>query len=140
MADIKLRIVSKKGPYLSINASSISVFLKDSGEITILPNHTPLIGIIDISELKVIASGKDRYFAISGGVLEIKKDSQVVILADAIEALDEIDYQRANEARIRAEKRLLEGNNIDIKRAQASLSRALNRLNVYSRNGSSIEK
>jgi F-type H+-transporting ATPase subunit epsilon len=140
MAEIRLKIISQKGPYLSIAASSISVVLKNAGQITVLPNHTPLIGIIDISELNVIAGGKERFFAISGGVLEIKNHSEVVILANAIEAIDEIDYERANAARLRAQKLLEEGNDNDIKRAEASLSRALNRLKVLSRNDPSTKR
>ena len=72
-------------------------------------------------------------FAIGGGFLEVHSD-KVTVLADVAENADEIDAERAEEARKRAEERLQNPNtdqtSVDLARAQASLQRALLRLNV----------
>ena len=71
--------------------------------------------------------------AISGGFLEVRPD-KVVVLADAAERAGEIDLERAEAARRRAEERLKAGvPETDLVRAQASLMRALTRLKVAER-------
>jgi len=74
------------------------------GEITILPNHIPLIsnlapGIIDIK-----AEGELLEVAISGGFMEIHSN-ELIILADTAERAEEIDIERAEKAKQMAESR-----------------------------------
>ncbi len=131
---LKVNISSKSGPYLEMYAKSVTINLVEAGQITILPKHTPLIGVVDISELKIFGVDNiTRHFAISGGVLKISSDG-VLILANAIESVNDIDFARATRAKERAEQRLQDKKDVDIKRAEAALNRALNRLNVYSKN------
>ena len=138
---LKIEILSKSGPYLEIEALSLTLNLEEVGQITVLPHHAPLIGVIDICECKIIGlDEKKHYFAISGGVLHVDKD-KTLILANSIESIDDIDFERANNAKLRAEKRISSrSDNVDLKRAQASLSRALNRLNILSRNNPQDKK
>ena len=70
-------------------------------------------------------------FAIGGGVLHIEKNSKVTLLLDSIEAKDEIDIERAEKAKERAEDYLTRKDNVDISRAKLALNRALNRINVF---------
>ena len=65
--------------------------------------------------------------------MNVKENNEITILANAIERADEIDINRAEESRKRAEQRLLE-DDIDIMRAKASLARALNRIHVFGKN------
>ena len=63
------------------------------------------------------------------------KDNKVLILADSFESKEEIDKKRAEEAKARAEKRIesykeTRDPNIDYKRAELALKKALNRLAV----------
>ena len=63
-----------------------------------------------------------------GGIIEILKD-KITILAEVAEWSDEIDVERANEARLRAEKRLAShDNSLDMVRADAALKRSLARI------------
>ena len=95
-----------------------------------MANHLPLIAVIEISHLNYKKDGKIQEYAISGGILNVKKD-EVSILADSFEAKEEIDYERAEKAKLKAEERLSSKEpNIDIKKAELSLKRALNRLTM----------
>lgn len=82
------------------------------GEITVLPHHIPLVANLVAGEIKYKQQGKESFFAVSGGVIEVKKDhsdasvgaSEVVVLADTAEFGHEIDLKRAIDARAEAQK------------------------------------
>ena len=75
-----------------------------SGEITILPDHIPLVSILNpgVIELKK-TSGENEIISVSGGFVEILKN-KIIILADTAELAVELDEQRIEEARKRAEE------------------------------------
>ncbi len=100
------------------------------GELGILPHHAPLMTMLRPGELRIKKAGEEVSLAISGGFLEVRPD-KVVVLADAAERADEIDLERAQDARRRAEE-LLKGGapGADLALAQVSLARALTRLKV----------
>ena len=100
------------------------------GEIGILPEHIPLTTIVAPGVLKITKGEEIKEAALLEGFMEVKKDS-VTILAESCEWPEEIDGARANEARIRAERRLAEHSpETDIARAEAALRRALVRLSL----------
>ena len=101
------------------------------GELGILPNHIPLVTPLKISSITVKKQGsKDEIIAVNGGFMEVRKD-KVVILAESAELPEQIDVDRAKAAKERAEKRLADKQaNVDFKRAEAALQRALNRITV----------
>lgn len=78
------------------------------GEITVLPKHVPLISTIRRGELAVRTAGQTEYYAISGGFLEVRPGSEVVILADTAEHAREIDVERAEAAKRAAEESMKE--------------------------------
>ena len=131
--NFKVVIYTPFGKYLSTEADYLSV-KSTVGVLGILPNHAPLITTLEISKLIIKNSGKELKYAISGGVLNIKKDHTVTILTDAIERSDEIDIARAIAAKERAEARLNSNDEIDIARAKISLLKALNRIDVSDKN------
>ena len=125
----KINIVTADGKKLTDEAEILNVVIS-TGSIGIMANHLPLIAVIEISHLNYKKDGKIQEYAISGGILNVKKD-EVSILADSFEAKEEIDYERAEKAKLRAEERLSSKEpNIDIKKAELSLKRALNRLTM----------
>lgn len=102
------------------------------GQLGILPNHAALVSSLNIGEVKVQdqEGGKFVKYAVSGGFVEVR-NSKVSILADTCEREDMIDCKRAEAAKERAEKRLLEKTpEIDVLRAELALKRAINRLKV----------
>ena len=101
------------------------------GELGILPQHAPLMTILQAGELVVRKGNEEEIMAISGGFLEVRPD-HVIVLADQAERAEEIDESRAEAARKRAEERLKDrkAEGMDLFRAEASLRRAMVRLSV----------
>ena len=96
----------------------------------ILANHSPLVAKVRTGKLEIIQDDEKSVYAITEGLINVKKDG-VVILVNSIERKDEIDIDRAKEAKRRAEERLNKPLNIDVERAQRALIRANNRISVY---------
>ena len=100
------------------------------GEIGVLAGHIPLTAIVEPGVVKIHQEGKVREAALLDGFVEIR-GNKVTVLAEACEWPDEIDANRAEEARIRAERRLKEeSGEIDTMRAELALRRALVRLSL----------
>jgi F-type H+-transporting ATPase subunit epsilon len=78
------------------------------GEMGILPNHSPLLSTLKFGILKVRTQGKEEFFTVAGGVVEVQPDI-ITVLADAAENVREIDISRAEAARRRAEEYLKSG-------------------------------
>lgn len=95
------------------------------GEMGILPQHVPLITVLDYGEIRVRRGGEEEFFAVGGGVLQVSND-RVVVLADSAEQAEEIDMSRAEEARRRAQQLMAEGPPQDPE-AYAALEAAIRR-------------
>ena len=105
------------------------------GRLGILPNHTPLLTTLAFGEVIVRRDGEEEYFAVGGGLAEIQPD-KVIVLADSAEHVEEIDIERAEQARTQAEKAMEEGVPDDPDRyaqIRASLQRAQVRIDVARR-------
>lgn len=102
------------------------------GEITILPNHIPLVASLYAGELTIKKGGTFIPMAISGGVVEVQPGSMVTVLADTAEKVEEIDEKRAEEARERAAKLMKEKVTEagDYAALAAKMEKELARLNV----------
>jgi F-type H+-transporting ATPase subunit epsilon len=90
-----------------------------------------MVAPLQIGAVRLKNGGKTEFVAVTGGFLEVRPD-KVTILAQAAEKAEDIDVARALEAKQRAEQRLQEGKqaNVDFKRAELALRRALNRINL----------
>lgn len=106
------------------------------GELGILPNHAPLLTTLGVGVLRARYRGEDVIFTISGGILEVRPDL-VTVLADVGENVEEIDVDRAEAAKARAEQYLMkEGPPPDTDeylRIQAALRRSQLRINAVRR-------
>jgi F-type H+-transporting ATPase subunit epsilon len=100
------------------------------GYFGVLPGHAPLLATLGVGELTYRKGTSQTHLALTGGFAEVRND-KVIVLAENAERPDEIDRERAQKARERAERRLTgrEGD-VDFARAQTALARALNRLQV----------
>jgi len=100
------------------------------GYFGVLPGHAPLLATLGIGELTYRQGTSQFHLALTGGFAEVRND-KVIVLAENAERPDEIDRERAQRSRQRAEQRLAgrEGD-VDYARAQAALARALIRLQV----------
>ena len=100
------------------------------GEIGVLAGHIPLTTILEPGVLRIKTDGNVREAALHDGFVQIQKD-KVTVLAESCEWPDEIDRNRAQEAKIRAERRLQNHKtNINITRAELALHKALVRIEL----------
>ncbi len=105
------------------------------GEMGVLPHHAPVLTTLKYGVVKVRRSGKEDIYAVSGGVAEVQPDI-VTILADAAENVEEIDVERAQLAKRRAEEALAKGapkNPDALLAVEAALRRSNLRLDVARR-------
>ncbi|WP_249869319.1 F0F1 ATP synthase subunit epsilon [Oceanobacillus saliphilus] len=129
MKTLDVSVVTPSGPVLE-GSFEFVVCKAETGELGILPGHTPLVAPLQISAVRLKNGNETKKLTISGGFVEVQPD-KVTILAQSAEKATEIDVKRAKEAKERAE-RLLQAkqDNIDKTRAELALKRAMNRLNV----------
>ena len=78
------------------------------GEITVLPDHIPLVANLKPGEIRYKASGQEIFFVVSGGVIEVSKNNEIIVLADTAEFGHEIDEARAETGREAARKLMAE--------------------------------
>ena len=129
MKTFLLEIYTPDGKYFDRYVNELVVQTEEY-VLGILPNHTPLVAKVKTSKMEIIQNGEKKCYAIGEGLLNVKKDG-VVLLVESIESKEEIDIDRARQAKSRAEGRLQEPLNIDVERALKALARANNRISLY---------
>ena len=101
-----------------------------SGYLGILPGHAPLITELAVGVITYKASGVTHTLSVAWGFMEVLQD-KVTILAETAERAKEIDVERAQKSKDRAEQRLKSNDpKVDYTRAEDALQRAETRLNV----------
>ncbi len=105
------------------------------GELGILPGHVPFLSTLQPGVMMLRQDGREIYYAVSGGFIEVHED-HVILLAETAERADEIDVDRALASRAKAEeilKDVQDANELKFKRADLRLKRALTREEVARR-------
>ena len=130
MSTLRLEIVT---PERKVFEEDIDMVVVEGveGQLGILPNHIPLLTALKIGPLRIKKDGKEEEIAVGGGFMEVTKN-KVIILAETAELPEDIDVERAEEARRRAENYLLHRDEHDQVRAEMALQRAMNRIKVAS--------
>ncbi len=124
---MKLEIVTAEGTVFADDVNEV-VAWGIEGQLGILPHHAPLMTMLQPGDLLIKKDNEEHYLAISGGFLEVRPD-KVIILADACERAEEIDMERAEAARRRAEGILkTRPPDVDTAAAEAALRRSLARI------------
>ena len=104
-----------------------------AGYFGVLPGHTPMLALLQVGTLWYRMGGEKFYLAVAGGVAEVTAD-RVIVLAQIAERAEEIDVDRAQAAKQRAEQRLASHQrDMDLDRARVALMKAMTRLNVAHR-------
>ncbi len=134
---LKLTIVTAQRTIMEQDGVARLVVPAAEGQITVLPGHAALMSSLAIGEMIVFSAGTTESIAIHGGFLQVAND-QVSVLADAAERIEQIDLERAETARGRAQARLQGRDStllggMDVLRAQLALQRSLTRLRVARR-------
>lgn len=108
---IDLQIITPEKVAYQGEADAVSVPTQQ-GEITILPKHMSLVSTMKHGALVIKNEGKETVLAVYKGFVEIRKN-QVLIMTDIAERVDEIDAEKAEQARQEAQRRLLEKDKMD---------------------------
>ena len=124
MATIHVDIVSAEGEIYSGPAAMVYAPAK-MGEVGIAPRHAPLLTVLKPGEVRVEdTEGKEHFFYVTGGMLEIQPHL-VTVLADTALRGEQLDEAAALAARDEAEKALAGiSEEPDLARAQAELAEA----------------
>ncbi|MEZ4103510.1 MAG: ATP synthase F1 subunit epsilon [Candidatus Paceibacterota bacterium] len=133
---LQLKIITPDSViYESDEVSYVNV-TTGAGEITVLPDHIPLVTNIKTGQIKVGKDGEVFALAVSIGILEVQRDSKVVILAERSEMAHLIDVTRAEEAYKRAaeiKERIKDEESVDDAKVKALIDKELNRIKVGSK-------
>lgn len=130
---VRLEVIEPSGVFYSGDVAMIE-YNTTEGEVGIYPDHIPMTQIIAPGVLRITEQDGQKEAALMSGFVEITQD-RVTILAESVEWPNEIDAKRAEEAKVRAERRLStehEGG-VDIQRAELALKKALIRLQLSER-------
>jgi F-type H+-transporting ATPase subunit epsilon len=100
-----------------------------NGYLGILPGHAPLLTELAAGELEYTSGNAQHTLVVDWGFAEVLGD-RVIILAQSAERVEEIDLERAEKAKVRAEERLkrFDDPQVDMERARKALTRAMVRL------------
>ncbi len=124
---IRCRIITPNGLYKECTGSILNI-VAISGEMGILPKHVPVVTMLKISHMTIEEENSREEYAIAGGMLYFK-DDEATILVQAVENVKDIDIERAQNAKQRAQDRLNSSrDDLDMVRAEIAFKRAVNRL------------
>lgn len=122
-----LKIITPERVVLEQAVDEVSARAID-GELSILPNHQPLITALAIDVLRYKVQGVENIAAVIGGLMEVG-ENQVTVLSDVAELDTEIDEARAQDAKAKAEaEKTQKTDKLDIYLSEMAMSRAVARL------------
>ncbi|NLN93984.1 MAG: ATP synthase F1 subunit epsilon [Candidatus Hydrogenedens sp.] len=128
---LQVEICSMDRPPVFLEALQLSLE-GGHGPFTILPGHAPLLSTLDIGVMSLLRPDGERiYYAINGGVVQVK-DNHILILPQGYEEGREIDLERAEKVRLKAETALNDEHPSDIERMEVVLKRAIARIRARS--------
>jgi F-type H+-transporting ATPase subunit epsilon len=106
------------------------------GEITILPDHVPLIATLAAGEIVALADGEHVPMAVAGGFIEVKKEdgvTTVAVLADFAEHVSTITDEEIEKAKAKSEelrKQIENKEHVDFEHFESELERSLTRVKI----------
>ncbi|HLR26523.1 MAG TPA: ATP synthase F1 subunit epsilon [Fodinibius sp.] len=134
MNSFKAQILTPEGTIFDDEVTGVKL-PGTMGSFEVKTLHANIISTLEIGEVLVRkATGEELHYAITGGLVEVV-DNKLNLLAEAAELVPEIDIERAEAAKERAEERLESGKGdkeIDEERAKKALKRAENRIKLFS--------
>ena len=132
---LKLKIVTPEKLILEEEVESVTIPTKE-GEITILPDHVPLIAPLASGDIVAFVNGEHLPMAIVGGFLEVKKEggeTEVAVLADFAEHVREITDEAITHAKTKSEELRKQAENneiVDFEHFESELERSLTRVKI----------
>jgi F-type H+-transporting ATPase subunit epsilon len=130
VSELNVSIVTPDGPVYEGKANMVIARTK-AGELGILHGHVPLVAPLKIDVVRLKQESGEEWIAVNGGFMEVNGE-EVNILADTAEREQDIDIDRAERAKMRAEERLQQAKEqkVDEIMAQLALQKAINRIHA----------
>ena len=130
MADhFKLQVITPDRKFYQGDVQMVELTTTE-GQIGVYARHIPLTAVVAPGILTIHEDGEKKTAALMSGFVQIMPE-EVTIMAEVVEWPDEIDFARAEQARVRAQRRLSEHSpEMDVARAEMALKRALVRLGL----------
>jgi len=126
---LHLKIVTPRGVFLEDDVSELVAPGKD-GDFGVQVGHTPFISSVRPGILKIYKNDKPELYSLMNGFVMVDVD-KVRIFTEIIEKPEDIDKNRAERAKQRAEKRLQEKKeHTDLRRAEGALRRSIARIQI----------
>jgi F-type H+-transporting ATPase subunit epsilon len=132
MNNFKLKLIAPDGVKYEAEAVEATLPTPD-GQITVLPDHMPLISLLSPGEIILKIDGKEHILATEGGIVEVANNC-VKILADTAEDVESLDQLKIEEAKKQAEE-VLANARTDVEYADslANLQKQLAKLSILKR-------
>ncbi|MCK8627607.1 F0F1 ATP synthase subunit epsilon [Fructobacillus cardui] len=132
---ITVKIVTPEGQVYDQDQVEIAVINTQGGQLGIMAGHEPILAAMAIDEMLVKKDQQEKSLAVNGGVAEFS-NNLLTVIADSAETADNIDVNRAESAKERAQVRLDHAQEIknqhEMDMARVALMRAVNRIHVAS--------
>lgn len=130
MNSFKAQILTPEGSLFDGEVTGVRV-PGEMGSFEVKTLHANIISTLEVGEILVRkANGEEQQYAVTGGFVEVV-DNILTLLAEAAEPVEDIDVERAKDAKERARKRLdSDDPDIDKERAEKALERAENRIKL----------
>ncbi|MFR1834092.1 MAG: ATP synthase F1 subunit epsilon [Lachnospiraceae bacterium] len=127
--EFRLQIITPDENFYEGEASMVELTTTE-GDVGIYKGHIPLTAVVAPGILRIHKDGESREAALMSGFIQVMPE-EITIMAEVVEWPEEIDVKRAEEARVRAERRLKSHSaEVDATRAELALKRAMVRLEV----------
>ena len=133
---LKLKIITPERQIIEEMVDQVTLPTTE-GEITILPDHIPLIASLASGDIVAVSGGEHIPSTVVGGFVEVKKDDKgetsVAVLADFAETVSELTEERVEKAKARAEELRKQMDNkevVDFEHFSAELERSLNSVRI----------
>ncbi|MEY8332685.1 ATP synthase F1 subunit epsilon [Lachnospiraceae bacterium 47-T17] len=127
--NFQVEIITPERVFYTGEATMIE-FTSVEGDMGVYKNHIPLTTVLAPGIVTITEEDGQKKAAVHAGFAEILGD-KVTLLAEIAEWPDEIDTDRAERARKRAEERLAaKAESLDVARAELALKRALVRISL----------
>ena len=128
---IHLKIVTPERVILEEDVDQVSIPTTE-GEITVLPDHIPLIASLKSGDIVAVSNSESVPMAVTGGFIEVKENT-VAILADYAEYVSELTDDAIEKAKAHAvelQEKQKKGEVVDFEHFEAELERSLNRVRI----------
>lgn len=130
---IKLRMVTPERVMFEEDVNGVTI-MTAMGQVTILPDHVPLVTVLKPGEMIVHVGQEHRPLVVSGGIMEVSQQ-QITVLADTAEHVQELDLEQAKKA-VELAQSLLREKKYDLREYEtlkANLDKERVRVNAFTK-------